>query len=131
MYLDANFFIHLHGDNGPKGEVARKILQRIVKGEKAQTSALTFDEVMWVLRRAEKSEEIRGILEETYATPHLEILDVTADIPLKALDIMEKYNLRPRDAFHLALMHKHNIKILVSEDADFERIPSIKRITLR
>ncbi|HIH24315.1 TPA: type II toxin-antitoxin system VapC family toxin [Candidatus Woesearchaeota archaeon] len=128
MYLDANFFIYLHTEESAQGLAARTILSRIVKGELAFTSVLTLDEVMWVFRKLGRRGELAGILEETYATQNLEVLPVSSSIPLAALDLMEKHNLKPRDAFHVAIMKEKGIKTIVSTDADFDKVPSIKRL---
>ena len=70
------------------------------------------------------------MIEELYNIPYLMILDVTVDIPLRALDLMEKHHLKPRDAFHLAVMRKHGIKRIVTTDVDFDNIPGVKRVAL-
>jgi len=36
--------------------------------------------------------------------------------------IMVKYKLKPSDAIHLASMKKVGIKVIVSEDTDFDRV---------
>ncbi|MEK6973865.1 MAG: type II toxin-antitoxin system VapC family toxin [Nanoarchaeota archaeon] len=46
------------------------------------------------------------------------------------MDFIEKYGLKPRDAFHLAIMENFNIKEIVSDDSDFDKIKGIKRIKL-
>jgi len=130
MYLDANFFIfaNLFDEKGTK---AREILGRIIQGKRAITSSLSLDEVMWVLIKNNLRHEVRKIIEEIYATPNIEVKEVAATVPLRALDFMEKHNLKPRDAFHAAVMEYCNVKEIVSDDADFDKIKSIKRIGLQ
>ena len=130
MYLDANFFILLNFDYKDKGEKARQILDQIVKGKSAVTSVLTLDEVMWVIVKNKQEKELRNIIEEIYSIKNLVIKDVSNSIPLIALDIMERNKLRPRDAFHLAVMKVLGINTLVSDDKDFDKIQGIKRIRL-
>jgi predicted nucleic acid-binding protein len=43
---------------------------------------------------------------------------------------MQKRRLRPRDALHLAAMEKCGCFNLVSQDSDFDHVPSIQRYTL-
>lgn len=126
MYIDANIFIFAQINTGREGEFARTILERISRGEQAITSTLTMDEVLWVLRRYEV-EDMRGILEDIYGLSGLKIVSVDPLVPLKALEFIERYDLKPRDSFHLAVMESHGTKNIVSTDVDFDRVEGINR----
>ncbi len=131
MYLDANFFIFALLDNTRKGEKAREIQQKLIEGkENAVTSALALDEVMWVLRKNKKQHLLRKIIEDIYAHPRLVVREVHEEVPLRALQYIEEFNLKPRDAFHAAVMEGFLITAIVSDDVDFDRIKKIKRIAL-
>lgn len=131
LYLDANFFIFAILDYTEKGEKARKILKEIIEGKKhAQTSVLALDEILWVLRRNKKEDIRRKIIEDIYAIANLEVKAVSALIPLRALDFIEQYNLKPRDAFHCACMDEFQISAIVSDDADFDKVKNITRIKI-
>ncbi|MBI5393554.1 type II toxin-antitoxin system VapC family toxin [Candidatus Woesearchaeota archaeon] len=130
-YLDANFFIYALFDQTIRGKNARKIQEDIINGKKKTvTSVLTIDEVMWVLLKNQKKHLLRKVIEDIYSMPNLNILEVSPSIALKALDIMEKYSLKPRDSFHLAIMQQQNITVIISDDADFDKVALIKRIHL-
>lgn len=130
IYLDANFFIYCHFDQGSKGEAARGILQKIVRGMQTATSALALDEVMWVTVKKNVTGEMRSVIERIYATPNLRIVPVSADIPLLALDLIGAHSLKPRDAFHAAIMRSLGVTEIVSDDSDFDKVNWIKRIAL-
>lgn len=130
IYLDANFFIICNFDLTSKGEKARKIQGEIISGKAAITSSLALDEVMWVLVKNRKPELLRETIEDIYAVLNLTIKEVSPNIPLEALDIIEKYNLTPRDAFHVAVMKSYDVKEIVSDDTDFDRVEGVKRIRL-
>jgi predicted nucleic acid-binding protein len=52
IYVDSNLFIYATLNTEEVGEKARSLLQRIQQGEeKAETSALTFDEVFWAIKK--------------------------------------------------------------------------------
>ena len=52
LYLDANVFIYATINTEELGEKARFLLGKIQQGEeKAETSALTFDEVFWASKK--------------------------------------------------------------------------------
>lgn len=131
LYLDANFFLFALLDNTSKGQRARDIHRSIVKGkEQAATSPLAIDEIMWVLIRADKKHLIRMAVEDIYSTPNLDILPIAPIIPLISLGIMEQYDLKPRDAFHIAVMKESRLTKIVTDDKDFDKIEWLKRIRL-
>ncbi len=131
VYLDANFFVFIRMDKTQKGDKAGGILKDIVEGKKeAVTSTLALDEVMWTFIKNKRKEEIRNFLEELYQVPHLTITTGSTLLPLRAIDFIERYNLKPRDACHLAIMQEEHIEVIVSDDSDFDRVKFIKRIRL-
>ncbi len=129
-YLDANFFILYNFDQTSKGERARKVQADIIAGEEAITSSLALDEVMWVLIKNRKAEFLRETIEDIYALPSLDVREVGGSIPLDALDFIEKYRLRPRDAFHVAVMKDLGLSKIISDDSDFDRVEWIRRVEL-
>jgi len=127
-YLDANFFIFALLDTTKKGVAATEIHRSITNGrQRAVTSPLAIDELMWVLVRAGKRHLVRTAVEGIYATPNLDVLAVSATIPLTALDLAEKYDLKPRDAFHAAIMKENKLNQIVTDDSDFDRVEWINR----
>jgi hypothetical protein len=128
IYLDANFFVFANFDTGPRGEWARKVQRAIVAGRQALTSVLALDEVMWVLIRNKRHEQMRAVIEEIYAMPNLVVKEVPALAALTALDIMEHYGLKPRDAFHVAVMKSFGLREIVTDDPDFDKVEWIRRV---
>jgi predicted nucleic acid-binding protein len=43
---------------------------------------------------------------------------------------MEKYDLSPRDAFHISIMKEGKIASIVSDDEDFDKVEGVKRILI-
>ncbi len=62
--------------------------------------------------------------------PNLFLVDVTSSDLTVMDEAMRLYHLRPRDALHLAAMQKCGCFDLVSHDADFDRVPTVRRYTL-
>jgi len=130
-YLDANVFIFAACDLSPIGEAARKILRMVQEGDqKAITSALTYDEVVWGIRKLLGKEKSQWVGELFLFISHLSIKEVTRETLSEAQHFMKHYNLDPRDAIHLATMRLENEGEIISEDADFDAVPFIKRIPL-
>ena len=130
MYLDANFFILANFSSDRRGKNARLILQDITKGKHAVTSSLALDEVMWVLVKNNQKAELRSVIEDIYAIKNLEVKDVPSTIPLRAIDFIEIDGLKPRDAFHAAIMDNLGVNEIVTADADFDKLDNVKRIRL-
>lgn len=131
IYLDANFFLFAILDVTHKGDNARKIQESILKGKQfAETSALTLDEIMWVLIKNKKSHMLRTVVEGIYSMPNLEITAVSSTVPMVALELIEKNDLSPRDAFHIAIMKEAKITSIVSDDEDFDDLEGIKRVPI-
>jgi len=130
LYVDANIFIFARFSLEKEGIAARAFLEKIKNGLFAVTSTLTIDEVMWVIKKNGKNHQLREIIEDIYDIQNLEIVELPVDVPLKAIDVIERFNLKPRDAFHVATMEHFRIKEIASEDADFDKIPWVKRKSL-
>jgi predicted nucleic acid-binding protein len=132
----------------------RALFARIEAGEiRAYTSVLTFDELAYrtllafIRDRYEgspldrlRNDQVRLIakfypqlaphLERLRTFPNLFLVDVSPS-DLGVMDeAMRRYQLRPRDALHLAAMLKCGCLYLVSDDPDFDRVPEIRRYTL-
>lgn len=127
LYLDANVIV-LATTSDAKGERALGWLDLVQKGiEDAIISSLTFDEVIWVLLKNGKGSMIEEVVRSAYSLKNCVIVGVDAEIPLSALEFMKKFKLKPRDAFHLAIMKQHGVNTMISDDADFDRVRGIKR----
>lgn len=59
--------------------------------------------------------------------PYVDILPLTVGEYLKAKEHLLKYNLNPSDALHLATMDNFRIRIIATEDKDFDKT-HVKRI---
>src|SRR6056297_2487483 len=131
-YIDSNVFIYPILYQGKKADNAKKILSKMVNGEIAcATSALTLDEVMWVIINEANRKKALQIGKDILTLPNLKILDVTNEHIMQSITLMEKYKkLKPRDAIHLSVCATAGIFRFITDDADFNHISEINRITL-
>ena len=119
----------------------------------ALTSVLTFDELAYRVLLAHIRDKYAGspldhlrhkeaqmiaefypsispVLRRLQAFPNLATVDVTAaDIAEMHRNILE-YQLRPRDALHLATLRRAGCLQIVSHDGGFDRVPEISRFTI-
>lgn len=131
-YIDSNVFIYPILYHGKKADNAKKILSKMVDGEIAcATSSLTLDEVMWVIINEANRKKALQIGKDILTLPNLKILDVTNEHIMQSITLMEKYKkLKPRDAIHLSVCTTAGIFRFITDDADFDHISEINRITL-
>ena len=106
VYVDANIFLNAilyEPDENEEARRAIEFLDTIRKGAiHAMTSALTWDEFVWVLRKEMDEATAKAKGREFLSFPHLHFVDITASLISKAQDILEQHGVKPRDAIHLA-----------------------------
>jgi len=131
IYLDSNVFLNAVLNVEEEGEKARSIIQKLQKGEMvAATSALSFDEVFWVVKKHRDYDMALKAVKAFLEIPNLVFLDVNDEILWSAYDLAKRYRLNPRDVIHLACALDHGIYTIVSEDKDFDKVKEIKRKSL-
>lgn len=127
-YLDSNVFIYAAIDTGNKGNMARMILSRLQVGTmEAATSSLSYDEFFWKLNREKGHNAALSCTKALMELPNLRVLAVDENVMLRAVTLLDKYNLSIRDAIHAAAALENGISEIISEDSDFDSIPDLKR----
>ena|SRR3989338_10282543 len=131
FYIDANVFIFGALDKQELGEKAGIFLQASIdKGIRIYTSALTFDEFSYKVLRNKPIEDAIKSITAFLSLPNLTFLSVSKVTIWLAFELIKKYHIDPRDAIHLACAVQNNIKTIISEDKDFDKVKEIKRISL-
>jgi len=133
LYIDSNVFIYpviYDPDAIPEAARARARLREIVSGSiEACTSTLTWDEVAWVTRRFFGAQRAATQGASFLGLPNLRLLKVDLEIISKAQTLLERYDLKPRDAIHAATAMKNGIEKILSYDEDFDMLPNLTRIS--
>ena len=128
IYLDSNVFIYAALNADDLGSKTRQLLSRIDEGhEAAASSALTFDELVWVVRKHRRKDDAWAAGRAFLELRNLKIIDVDPTVLSSALEIMEEYNLAPRDGIHAASALMQGITTMISSDGHFDRIEGLKR----
>ena len=131
VYIDANIFLNpvLYNINEvEEAKKSQKFLKEVIsKKISGVTSVLTWDEFVWIIRKnlGKKTASEKG--KELLIFPNLSFISVTFSTILRAQDLLSKYNIKPRDAIHVASMIENNITKLISFDGDFDDISEIER----
>ncbi|MDO8428787.1 MAG: type II toxin-antitoxin system VapC family toxin [Candidatus Diapherotrites archaeon] len=132
VYLDANVFI-CAAISSPELRTQAVAIIQAVQEEKVEalTSILTWDEVVYVIKKLDTTS---AAIEAGFAFlnfSQLQIVNATKNTGLEALEAIREHKLLPRDAIHYATMKIENITEIVSEDSDFDKIKTIKRYSIK
>jgi len=126
LYLDADIFIYAAINTEEPGDKARNLLRKIQNGEEtAETSALTFDEVFWAVKK-DNLELALSVCESMLNFRNLEIIATDRAIAISAIKIIRECHLAPRYALHAATAIFGKADFLVSSDSHFGRVKELK-----
>ncbi|RLI71552.1 VapC toxin family PIN domain ribonuclease [Archaeoglobales archaeon] len=127
-YLDSNVFVYATLYKGELAKKAEEYLRKASDGDfVAFTSSLTWDEVVYAVRKVAGVEESIEIGKLMLKIPFLKFLEVNHTVCEEAQKIIEKYKVMPRDAIHAALALKY-CDVIVSNDRDFDLIEGLERV---
>lgn len=125
-YIDANIFLQgiLYNDKQTK-EILLKLVNQEFLG---YTSILTWDELVFVVRKFLGEEIAIREGEKFLRMPNLFFIDANKSIIINAQNLVKKYALKPRDAIHISSALANGIHEIISLDRDFDKIKEIKRV---
>ena len=130
-YIDTNVFLYpilYEEEQEPKVKPANQILHSMAEGKiEAYTSTLTWDEVVWIVRKTMGRDEAISQGQKLLGFSYLDWITVDESILIRAQALMSKYTLSPRDSIHIASAIDRKIQLIISDDEDFDRVREIKR----
>jgi predicted nucleic acid-binding protein len=137
-YLDSNICIAYlqspHLFHAKAGEILINIRRNSIT---PIISPLVLDETTHILLRDAKLIKqsgyfrlIKNGIRELLSLPLLRIVNPPPDSKkqLKIFEYMEKFNLKPRDAYHLLIMTHNKINLLATFDSDFDSVFSVGQV---
>jgi len=132
LYVDSNVFIYpviYDPDAIPEAARAKARLQGIASGSlEACTSTLTWDELTWVVSRLFGREKAALQGSSFLRLPNLKLLKVDVEVLSQAQALIERFDLKPRDAIHAATARRNRIGEILSYDEDFDVLPDVSRV---
>jgi len=135
LYVDSNVFLYpviYEPETVEEARESKDFLLKISEGSvEACTATITWDEVVWVVRKISGSKPSIELGRRFLEFPNLKLLNVKRSVVLRAQRLMEKYEIKPRDAIHAATALENGIEIIVSYDRDFDKLEEIKRLDPR
>lgn len=131
MYLDSNVFIYpliYESDLEESIKRADYYLNLLVTGKiVGYTCTLTWDEVFYIVKRTNGSEEAGRAGTFLLTFPNLKFVNVDFGIISNAQKIAQRFNIMPRDAIHAACALEYCNGEIISNDLDFDGVKGLKR----
>jgi predicted nucleic acid-binding protein len=131
VYADAALFLLpvLHDERLPLPAAAGRFLRSVARGaQKVSTATLTWDEVVYAVRRFLGPEDSINKGQELLAFPNLTWLRVDLHVLRRAADLYRSLPMRPRDAIHAAAAMETGEREILSEDRVFDRVSGLARV---
>lgn len=130
IFVDSNVPMYLVGAAHPLKAVARARLEEAISGgERLVTSAEVLQEILHRYVAIERREAIRpaldallGVVDEVYPVER-------ADVEKAAEVLAGRLRISARDALHVAVMARRQVKRILSFDSGFDGVPGIERIS--
>ncbi len=131
FYIDSNIFIFPVIYDNEKAIKSTEILNKVENKEIiAYTSVLTWNEVTYVVNKIMGNADSVSTGKKFINYPNLRFINADINIIIKAQEIRENYNIKPRDAIHISSALSKNIHNIISDDSDFDLVNLINRIRL-
>lgn len=129
-YLDANLLTFLGNESSPFYQKALDIVDKLTReGYELVLSSLSLDEYFHsVIRFSQDSRDLTiKNLKKAYRKLlklNIKLINPSLDEKkhLKVIDLIVKYNLHPRDAYHLFIMLENKVKFMATFDSDFDKV---------
>lgn len=120
-YLDSNVLIYLSNKDSVGYDESRKVLLNLVEFESLIfVSSLVWDEMLYSIRN-KNDLNLSKELSTLFRIQYFKTIPVSVNIK-KVVSVMERYNLRPRDAFHLVTAIENKSQYFTTFDNDFEEV---------
>jgi uncharacterized protein len=132
VFLDTNIFLYAAGRPHPERAACVQILRRVADGKlDATVNTEVIQEILYVLtRRGRKVGALALARHVTALFPDL--LSVTREDMVEVYRLLDEHPGFPvRDAVHTATMLRNGLRMIISVDPDFDRIPEIQRVAPR
>lgn len=139
-YLDANVLVYYKDPSSAFNAISKNIIRKLIEeGWIISISSLAIGEFLYaligLLKIANKKNYFTYLtkyLGSLLAIPNLKIVNPPENLEEnnKIVNLMKKYQLSPRDSYHLLIMQTHKISHFATFDADFEKVFKSKIVSL-
>jgi len=130
IFIDAPLLIYLNTlTNSRYRTTYENFYIEILIKYKPYTDVLVLSELIYISKKKYNipyKVSIKFI--EANILPYITILNLGEEEYKYAAEMVTKHNLKPSDALHIGAMMNNDIKVLASEDREFDRISEVERI---
>jgi len=128
IYLDSNVFIYACLSLDQTGERSRNLLRSVEMGnEEAASSTLSFDEIVWTVKKYRTVDQAIAAGESFVNMPRLNLVSVDEAVIRSAVELMRRYDFDPRDSIHAASAIQCRAEALISTDPHFDGLKELPR----
>jgi len=130
-YLDTNILIAHKIEESPHFSISTTLIQKMIEEEAyLYISPLTIDEFLHPmkyflgLKYTKVYLHLKKAVKDIISFPNLSLVNPPAELKsqMKVINFMERFKLRPRDAFHLLIMQTNGIEYFATLDTDFKTV---------
>jgi predicted nucleic acid-binding protein len=130
IFVDSNIPMYLVGAQHPNKTRAQLLLQTAVaQGERLVTDAEVLQEILQRYAAVRRLDAIQpafdallGVVDEVFPIDRTDV-DLAKDVLLGGMSFTA------RDALHIAVLERHDVKQVMSFDSDFDRRPGLTRLS--
>lgn len=129
VLVDSNVPMYLIGAPHPHKADAQRLLEDLVsEGRRLVTDAEVLQEILHRYRAIDRGEAIQPALDALLGVVD-EVLAIDGADVLAARDVLlSRWSLSARDALHVAVMHRHGLRSILSFDRRFDAVPGLTRL---
>lgn len=130
-YIDTNLLIYLQNKDSVFHSETVLIFKKLVEEDcRICISSLTIDEYLYNTyrllegSRLDKLKVLSLNLKRVFKMPGIKLINPSLEVKkhTKVVNLMRKFNLRPRDAYHLFITLENKIKYFATFDHDFDKV---------
>lgn len=130
IFVDSNIPMYLVGAEHPNKARAQLLLQTAVsRGERLVTDVEVLQEILHRYAAIDRLDAVQpafdgllGVVDEVYPIEQIDV-ERAKDVLLGAMSFTA------RDALHIAVLERHDVRQVMSFDADFDRRPGLTRVS--
>ncbi len=128
-FIDSTTFISAVDKDSESHRHCLELMDRVAKQQlKAATSLETLEETLFLLSRLISRGDALRVVRNLMLLPGLSRHAMEHSTLMHAMEVMEIYPLRPKDAINIATMLENDIGFIVSEDKDYDKTGLVRRI---
>lgn len=128
-FIDSTTFISAVDKDSDSHRHCLELMDRVAKQQlKAATSLETLEETLFILSRLISHNDALRVVRNLMLLPGLSRHAMEYSTLMQAMEVMEIYPLRPKDAINIATMLENDIGFIVSEDKDYDKTGLVQRV---